>query len=73
MEIIKKILEKPLDKMKNSFVNIALPLVLFSEPLPPNKAKDKDYDPILMSKSKAIPQGFTIWDTLFIKGPMTVN
>ena len=43
--------------MRNLFVNLALPLFLFSEPLPPNKAIDKDYDPILLGPVKAIPPG----------------
>jgi ubiquitin-activating enzyme E1 len=55
MEIIKKVLNKKVEKMKNSFMNLALPLWLFSEPLPPIRAKDKDYDPILLGPVKAIP------------------
>jgi len=55
--------------MRNVFVNLALPLFLFSEPLPPTKAVDKDYDPVLLGPVKAIPPGFTVWDKLFVKGP----
>lgn len=58
--------------MRNVFVNLALPLFLFSEPLPPNKAVDKDYDPILLGPVKAIPTGFTVWDKLLVTGPMTL-
>jgi len=32
IEIIKLVLNKPISKMKNSFMNLALPLWLFSEP-----------------------------------------
>ena len=42
--------------MKNSFMNLALPLWLFSEPLPPLQNKDKEYDPIMMGASFAIPK-----------------
>ena len=35
IEIIKFVLGKGVNKMKNCFVNLALPLWLFSEPLPP--------------------------------------
>lgn len=35
IEVIKSILGKPVNKMRNSFMNLALPLWLFSEPLPP--------------------------------------
>ena len=43
--------------MKNSFMNLALPLWLFSEPMPPNQMRDKDYDPIVLGPIKAIPNG----------------
>ena len=42
--------------MKNSFMNLALPLWLFSEPMPAIQNKDKAYDPIMMSASIAIPK-----------------
>jgi ubiquitin-activating enzyme E1 len=45
--------------MRNVFVNLALPLFLFSEPLPPTKALDKDYDPVLLGPVKAIPSGLS--------------
>ena len=38
IEVIKCILGKPVNKMRNSFMNLALPLWLFSEPLPPIEA-----------------------------------
>ena len=43
--------------MKNSFMNLALPLWLFSEPMPPLLNKDKDYDTIVLGPIKAIPNG----------------
>lgn len=59
--------------MKNGFMNLALPLWLFSEPMPPIKAKDKDYDEVVMGPVKAVPPGFTNWDRLVVKGPMTIG
>lgn len=67
--------------MKNSFMNLALPLWLFSEPLPPIENKDKEYDPIMMSASFAIPKSilyydyidFTNWDKINVSGPMTLG
>lgn len=38
LEVIKTLLGKPLEKMRNSFMNLALPMWLFSEPLPPIEA-----------------------------------
>jgi len=61
-----------LEKFKNSFVNLALPLFVFSEPDPIKKTNSKDYDPIMAGPIKAIPEGFTIYDKVTIKqGSMT--
>ena len=46
---------------------------MFSEPTEVNKTKTKDFDPILGCKVKAIPEGFTIYDKIVIKGPMTIQ
>ena len=46
--------------MKNSFMNLALPLWLFTEPMPPIYMKDKDYDPIVLGPIKAIPAGINL-------------
>jgi ubiquitin-activating enzyme E1 len=35
--------------------------------------KDKEYDPILMGKIKAIPYGFTSWDSIVVRGPKTLQ
>jgi len=66
--------------MKNSFMNLALPLWLFSEPLPPIYNKDKDYDPIVLGPIKAIPngiyskiKGFSSWDSITIEGPLNLD
>ena len=73
LEVIKYLLEKPLSKMKNSFINLALPLWLFSEPLPPTEANDKEKDPILLSKSITIPPKWTVWDKIHVKGPLSIE
>jgi ubiquitin-activating enzyme E1 len=59
--------------MKNAFINLAIPLWIFSEPEPPIEIKDKKYDPVLMGPVKAIPPGHTTWDKIDVKGPMTIR
>lgn len=50
------------EDFKNAFVTLALPLWVFSEPLPPVKTVSKEHDPIVMGPVKARPEGFTSWD-----------
>mmetsp|Transcript_12121 Transcript_12121/g.10441 ORF Transcript_12121/g.10441 Transcript_12121/m.10441 type:complete len:89 (+) Transcript_12121:2627-2893(+) len=54
------------DAYRNAFCNLAIPMWVFSEPLPPIKNKDKDYDPILLGPVKAIPSGWTNWDKIVV-------
>jgi len=64
-ELLKIVLcgkEPKVEMFKNAFVNLALPLWLMSEPLPPMQTKSKDHDPIIMGPVRAKPEGFTTWD-----------
>ena len=63
-----------LEDVKNGFINLALPLFLFSEPTEVGKIKSKDYDPISMCQTRSIPEGYTIYDkTLVDKGSLTIQ
>lgn len=55
MEIIKYILKKDISKMRNSFMNLALPLFLFSEPLPPGEHQDQEMSIIYFGPVKSVP------------------
>jgi ubiquitin-activating enzyme E1 len=59
-------------KFKNSFINLAVSLFVFTEPDEIGKVKSKDYDPIMGGAVVAIPEGYTIYDKTEIKeGSMT--
>lgn len=58
---------------RNTNINLAIPLFLQTEPAEPQKQKDVEMDPILMGPVKAIPPNWTIWDTIRVKGPLTVT
>lgn len=73
VEILKKILKHKNELYKNSFMNLALPLWVFSDPLPPIEHEDKAYDEILLGPVKAIPPKFTTWDKVEVHGPMTLG
>eukprot|EP00928_Gymnodinium_smaydae_P037263 TRINITY_DN258_c0_g2_i2.p1 TRINITY_DN258_c0_g2~~TRINITY_DN258_c0_g2_i2.p1 ORF type:complete len:626 (+),score=177.76 TRINITY_DN258_c0_g2_i2:1235-3112(+) len=55
---------RKVEDFKNAFANLALPLWVMSEPLPPLKTTSKDHDPVIMGPVKAKPEGFTTWDKI---------
>lgn len=57
LELYKLLQGKGLEAHRNSFLNLALPVVAMSEPLPPAKNE----------------QGFTAWDHVDVVGPCTVK
>lgn len=73
LEQIKWGLNKEIEKVKNSFINLAINLYVFSETIPPKKNTDCEMDPILFCPVVAVPSNWTSWDTLDIQGPCTVQ
>eukprot|EP00752_Nemacystus_decipiens_P009825 g8767.t1 len=72
IELFKVLQGKKLECYKDSSNNLGLNSYFFSEPAPPEKAKD-EYDPIDMAEVKCIPSGFTKWDRTWIdKGALTL-
>jgi ubiquitin-activating enzyme E1 len=60
---------RKLEEFKNGFVNLALPLWLLSEPMPPTKTVSKEFDPIIQGPVMAKPEGFTSWDKVVVNIP----
>jgi ubiquitin-activating enzyme E1 len=62
-----------LEMFRNGFANLALPVWLFSEPVPPITIKSSDCDPVMCCPVRAYPEPFTGWDKLEIQGPFTLQ
>ena len=63
---------KEIETYKNSMINLALPYFAFSEPYPVAKEK-AEFDQVLQCNVKPIPDGYTIYDKIIVKGPLTVE
>jgi ubiquitin-activating enzyme E1 len=61
------------ESYRNGFINLALPLFVYSEPSAPIKNTDQAFDPITMCETKAYPPNYTKWDKLDVAGPCTLQ
>jgi ubiquitin-activating enzyme E1 len=66
LELYKLVLNKELEQYRNAFVNLAIPLFAFSEPVEPPKHTSNPKD-----NRRAVPEGWTLWDTLTVDGDLT--
>jgi Ubiquitin fold domain len=68
IEFYKTLFAAPVEKLRNTFMNLAINAYQSSEPAPPKRTKSVAMDPISMGPVKALPEGFTRWDRVIIKG-----
>lgn len=73
IEIYKFFLQVPFSSTRNFFSTLALPLLVFSEPIPPLVQKDKEFDPILLGPIVTIPKNWNTWSRFELQGPLTLN
>lgn len=55
IEIYKHLFDKKIEHRRNAFMNLAIPLFIFSEPMPPITKVDKEYDVEALGPVKAVP------------------
>ena len=55
IELYKHLFNKKIEHRRNGFINLAIPLFVFSEPMPPISNTDQEMDPILFCPVKAVP------------------
>jgi ubiquitin-activating enzyme E1 len=68
IEAYKLMAGKPLEDIRNSFVNVAVNVFSMGEPGGPKRTKSQEFDPIACGPVRALPEGFTRWDKIVIKG-----
>lgn len=62
-----------IEDYRNAFINLGVSLFVFTEPTPPKKHVDEEMNIIMGGPVKAVPQNWTIWDTIELnRGSLTV-
>ena len=56
---------------KNAFINLAIPLIILTEPFPKKINNDTTISGRIIKKT--IPEGWTVWDKIIIEGPLSIE
>lgn len=73
LQIITGLNTNKIELMRDGFINLGMNIYLMTEPGPKIQMKDKEMDPILLSATKVIPPGWSVWDKIEINQSMTVK
>ena len=66
LELYKVLEKKPIESFRNAYVNLAIPIFAFSEPVAPDRTpNDKE--------NRYEPNGCTAWDTIVVNGDLTLR
>jgi ubiquitin-activating enzyme E1 len=67
IELYKVVGGSAVDKMRNTFMNLAVNVYSMGEPGEPRRTKSVAMDPVSMGPVRAYPEGFSRWDKLVIR------
>jgi ubiquitin-activating enzyme E1 len=67
LELYKVVAGRPLEALRNSFLNLAVNVYSMGEPAGPKRVRSVAYDPISMGPVRAYPENFSRWDKMVIK------
>ena len=71
LQLLTLISSENISLVKNCNFNSAFNLYQFNNPSEVIHMEDQEYNPLLDGPTIAIPKGWTVWDIINIKGPMT--
>ena len=71
MQLITLINSEDISLIKNCYFDSSLNVYQFNNPDEVIHMKDQEYNAILDGPTIAVPEGWTVWDIITIKGPMT--
>ena len=71
LQLLTLITSEDISLVKNCNFNTAFNVYQFNNPSEVIHMEDQEYNPLLDGPTIAVPKGWTVWDIINIKGPMT--